>query len=79
MYKFVKLYFAEQEKKWVITLNKLKDKIKVYKEICESFVKQNDVLVEKIELVNDILFSQRLTPGKILFITSHYLRKPQTS
>jgi len=73
MYKFVKLYFAEQEKRWAIVINKMKDKIKIYKEICESFVKQNDVMVEKVELVNDILFSQRLTTGKLNNLITTYL------
>ena len=45
----------------------MKDRIRIYKEICESFVKQNDVIVEKVELVNDILFSQRLTAGIYIY------------
>ena len=64
LYKFFKLYFAEQEKKWTIVVSKLKDRIKNYKEICETFVKQNDKMVENVEYIDEILFSEKLTRGK---------------
>lgn len=61
LYKFFKLYFVEQEHKWIIVVNKMKEKIHYYRELCKTVIHQKNKHLDKIESINDILFSQKLT------------------
>ena len=56
------MFFAEQERKWASLTNKIKDKIEYYKELCTTLIEnKNDLKESKIEKINDILFSKKLT------------------
>lgn len=55
------MYFIEQEKKWIYTINKVKQKITYYKELCKSIIAQENKHIKKIEDINDTLFSNRIT------------------
>lgn len=67
LYKFFKIYFVEQEKKWISAINKMKDKIKYYKELCKTIMQMKNHQIEKIEEINDILFNNKLSKGKQLY------------
>lgn len=61
LYKFFKMYFCEQEIKWVIVVNKMKEKVRYYKDLCKTIVDQKSKHLDKINKINDILFAQKLT------------------
>lgn len=61
LYKFFKLYFVEQEKKWTIVVNKIKEKIHYYKDLCKTVIQQKNRHLDRIENINDVLFSHKLT------------------
>jgi hypothetical protein len=63
LYKFFKIYFVEQEKKWISAINKMKDKIRYYKELCKTIMQMKNNQIDKIEEINDILFTNKLTKG----------------
>ena len=63
LYKFFKLYFAEQEKKWILMLNKLQEKIRYYKDLFKIIIQQKNKHIDKIEDINDVLFSNKITLG----------------
>ena len=60
LYKFFKLYFVEQEKKWSLFFDKMNTKIKYYKDLCKRVIQQKNKHL-KVESINDILFSNKLT------------------
>jgi hypothetical protein len=64
LYKFFKIYFVEQEKKWISAVNKMKDKIRYYKELCKTIMQMKNNQIDKIEEINDVLFRNKLTKGK---------------
>jgi hypothetical protein len=61
IYKFFKLYFVEQEKKWTVAVDKMKEKVKYYKDLCKTVIHQKNKYLDRIELINDILFSNKVT------------------
>jgi hypothetical protein len=63
LYKFFKIYFVEQEKKWTIAINKMKEKVKYYKELCKTIMQMKNQQIDKIEEINDILFTNKLSKG----------------
>lgn len=63
LYKFFKIYFVEQVKKWTLTVNKMKKKIKYYKELCMTIIQPKSMQKKKIEEINLILMSKSLTTG----------------
>ena len=63
LYKFFKIYFVEQEKKWVIAINIMKDKISYYKDLCKTIIQHKNMHIEKIEEINDVLFTNKLSKG----------------
>ena len=52
LYKFFKIYFVEQVKKWTLTVNKMKKKIKYYKELCMTIIQPKSMQKKKIEEIN---------------------------
>ena len=69
LYKFFKLYFAEQEKKWILLLNKVQDKIRYYKDLCKVIIQQKNKHIEKIEFINEVLFSHKITEVAFVSLT----------
>ena len=65
IYKFFKVYFVEQEKKWLNILNTMKDKIKYYKDLCKIMVQQKEKHIDKIERINEVLLSNNLTRNNL--------------
>jgi len=61
LYKIFKLFFVEQERKWTIVVSKLKEKITYFKELSKTIIQQKHKHLEKIEKINDILFSKKLS------------------
>jgi hypothetical protein len=55
------LYFLEQEKKWIFIINKIKQKISYYKELCKTIIQQEHNYIKKIEDVNDVLFANKVS------------------
>jgi hypothetical protein len=66
LYKFFKLYFVELEKKWTFSFERLREKIKYYKELCKAVIQQKNKFLEKIETINNIIFSNNLTSENLL-------------
>lgn len=60
LYKVFKLYFVEQEKKWIKVIEKLKEKINYFKELCKTIIQQKNKHLSKIESINDTLFAKRV-------------------
>ena len=65
LYKVFKLYFVEQESKWVEVIEQLKLKIKYLKELNKTVIQRKNNHVSKIEKINDILFAHRPTKENI--------------
>jgi len=65
LYKIFKLYFAEQEKKWVREIVKMKEQINIYKDICKSFISKKSDAMDQVEDINDVMFAARVTSGMI--------------
>ena len=63
LYKIFKLYFVENEKKWIVVMNKLKNKIKLYKDFCEIILSNKFKNVDKIEEINKILQKRKVNEG----------------
>jgi hypothetical protein len=61
LYKFFKMYFCEQERKWILVVNKMKEKVHYYKDLCKTIIDQKSKHLDKIGKINDILFAQKLT------------------
>jgi hypothetical protein len=52
---------VEQEKKWIMVIKKLIDKINYFKELCKSIIQQKSKHLSKVESINDTLFAKRVT------------------
>jgi len=62
LYKFFKVYFVEQEKKWLTIIQNMQNKIDMYKETCKTFVNKNSAeIVSNNDGVEKILNSSHLT------------------
>lgn len=61
LYKFFKLYFVEQEKKWINVVYKTKEKIKYYKDLCRMIFQAREKNLNILEKLNDILVSNKMT------------------
>lgn len=65
LYKFFKIYFTEQEKKWTLIINKMQEKITYYKDLCKTVIQQKNKHLDKLERINDVLFTQKLTKDNL--------------
>ena len=45
--------------------NKMNEKIKYYKDLCKTVIQQKNKFLDKIEVINEVLFTSKLTKGKI--------------
>ena len=63
LYKIFKIYFVQQEKKYLFTNKKMTEKVKFYKELCKTVIQQSTTHLEKVEVINEVLFSNKLTKG----------------
>jgi hypothetical protein len=61
LYKFFKIYFTEQEKKWLIVIERFKNKVKYYKELCKLLIQQKNKHLDRIEDVAEVLAKNRVT------------------
>jgi hypothetical protein len=61
LYKCFKIYFVEQEKKWLGIVNKLKEKASYYRELCKIIIQQKNEHVKKVEDISEVLLSQAIT------------------
>jgi hypothetical protein len=61
LYKCFKIYFVEQEKKWLSIVNKLREKTIYYKELCKIIIQQKNEHVKKVEDISEVLLSQATT------------------
>ena len=59
------MYFVEQEKKWIFIINKVKQKITYYKELCKTIIQQNNKHITKIENINDVLFANQVSKDNL--------------
>jgi hypothetical protein len=67
LYKIFKLYFVELENKWLIVISNMNEKINYYKELCRNVLKtKNKHLPERIEIINDVLFHNKLTKENLM-------------
>lgn len=55
------MFFAEQERKWANLTYKIKEKIGYYKELCKTLIETKNNDNTKVDKINDILFSRRVT------------------
>ena len=46
----------------------MKQKIKFYKDLCGIVIQQKNIHLDKIEKINEVLFTNSLTSGKLKFI-----------
>jgi hypothetical protein len=59
LYKFFKIYFIEQEKKWINIVEKVHKKIKYYKDLCKILISKESGPTNNLkilETLNDVLF-----------------------
>ena len=63
LYKCFKAYFTEMEKKNQLIIQNLKAKIIFYKNLIKTVMFQKDRKLDSIEILTDILKSERLTEG----------------
>ncbi len=61
LYKVFKMFFAEQERKWANLTFKIREKIGYYKDLCKTLIQSNNNQNNKIDKINDILFSRKLS------------------
>lgn len=61
LYQVFKLFFVEQEKKWTVITNHMKEKIHYYKELAKTVIQQKNKHLAKIEAINDCLFANKLS------------------
>jgi hypothetical protein len=61
IYKFFKIYFSQQESKWVIIINRFKDKITYYKNLCKLIIQQKNKNLDRVEKISDVLSQNRLS------------------
>lgn len=61
LYRVFKLFFVEQEKKWTVITNHMKEKISYYKELAKAVIQQKNKHISKIEDINDCLFSNKMS------------------
>jgi len=65
LYRVFKMFFAEQEKKWANITFKIKEKIGYYKDLCRTLIDNKNSDNTKIEKINDILFSRKLSEDNL--------------
>lgn len=68
LYKFLKIYLFEQEKKWIKIIEKVDKRIKYYKDLCKIVITKeskssNDI--KFLERLNEILFSNTITTDNL--------------
>jgi hypothetical protein len=61
LYKVLKMFFAEQERKWANLTYKIKEKVDYYKDLCKTVLETKEKRENKLEKLNDILFQKNLT------------------
>ncbi len=61
MYRVFKLFFVEQERKWIIIINQMKEKINYFKELSKTIMQQKNKHLQKIEKINDTLFANKIS------------------
>jgi hypothetical protein len=61
LYRVFKLFFVEQEKKWTVITNHMKEKILYYTELAKAVNQQKNKHLTKIEAINDCLFANKLS------------------
>lgn len=61
LYRVFKMFFAEQERKWANLTFKIREKIGYYKDLCKTLIDNKNNQNTKIDKINDILFSRKLT------------------
>jgi hypothetical protein len=66
LYKVFKLFFVEQEKKWTVITNHMKEKISYYKELAKNVIQQKNKHLAKIEMINDVLFANKLSMTNLM-------------
>jgi hypothetical protein len=47
----------------------MKDKVKYYKDLCKTILQQKNKYLEKIETINEVLFTNKLTQGNCKIIS----------
>ena len=65
LYKFFTNFFVEQDKKWIYVVSKMKEKVKIYKNLCKAILTQKNKNVDKIEDMNNVLFSNKVTKDNL--------------
>ena len=61
LYKLFINFFVEQDKKWILTINKMKEKLNLYKNISKIILSQKNKNIESIESLTTILYTNKLT------------------
>jgi hypothetical protein len=64
LYKFFKLYYIEQEKKWINIVEKVHKKIKYYRDLCKILISTESGPTNELKILenlNDVLFCNDTT------------------
>lgn len=61
IYKFFKIYFSQQESKWLIIINRFKDRISYYKNLCKLIIQHKNKHLDRVEKISDVLSQNRLS------------------
>ena len=61
LYKVFKLYFVEQEKKWIFKSNLMKDKINFYKDFTKFHMQENNKELINIKQISEMMLSNKTT------------------
>ena len=77
LFKFFKVYFIEQEKKWILLFKKMKEKMKYYRDFCKLVIQQKTKNLNIVESINEVLFSNLVTVGKLNNINIRKFKQTQ--
>ena len=67
LYKFFVNFFAEQDKKWIYVVSKMKERVKFYKNLAKTILQQKHKNIEHIEDLNNVFFANKVTKENLQY------------
>ncbi len=61
LYKLFVHFLAEQDKKWIYVINKMKERVNIYKNLSKIFLSQKNKNIQIIENLTTILYSNKIS------------------
>ena len=67
LYKFFVNFFAEQDKKWIYVVSKMKERVKFYKNLAKTILQQKNKNIEHVEDINNVFFANKVTKENLQY------------